>query len=89
MVTVYIYYEKEKVARLTGLEPATPGVTGRYSNQLSYNRPLHSPGHPEAFGCSMVTPLCRQARFRGKCEIFALVGMSLDTVRVWGDEGEQ
>ena len=25
------------VARLTGLEPATPGVTGRYSNQLSYN----------------------------------------------------
>ena len=30
------------VARLTGLEPATPGVTGRYSNQLSYNRPLHA-----------------------------------------------
>ena len=29
---------KRKVARLTGLEPATPGVTGRYSNQLSYNR---------------------------------------------------
>ncbi len=29
---------KKKVARLTGLEPATPGVTGRYSNQLSYNR---------------------------------------------------
>ena len=29
---------KEMMARLTGLEPATPGVTGRYSNQLSYNR---------------------------------------------------
>ncbi len=28
----------EDLARLTGLEPATPGVTGRYSNQLSYNR---------------------------------------------------
>ena len=26
------------MARLTGLEPATPGVTGRDSNQLSYNR---------------------------------------------------
>jgi hypothetical protein len=30
------------VARLTGLEPATPGVTGRYSNQLSYNRAFRS-----------------------------------------------
>ena len=30
------------LARLTGLEPATPGVTGRYSNQLSYNRALRS-----------------------------------------------
>ena len=28
----------KKVARLTGLEPATSGVTGRHSNQLSYNR---------------------------------------------------
>ena len=28
----------QAMARLTGLEPATPGVTGRYSNQLSYNR---------------------------------------------------
>ncbi len=34
---------KAAVARLTGLEPATPGVTGRYSNQLSYNRSLPSP----------------------------------------------
>ena len=32
------------MARLTGLEPATPGVTGRYSNQLSYNRPQHDQG---------------------------------------------
>ena len=31
------------MARLTGLEPATPGVTGRYSNQLSYNRTLTFP----------------------------------------------
>ena len=27
-----------EMARLTGLEPATPGVTGRYSNRLSYSR---------------------------------------------------
>src|SRR5690554_5942222 len=29
-----------KMARRTGLEPATPGVTGRYSNQLNYRRAL-------------------------------------------------
>lgn len=29
------------LARRTGLEPATPGVTGRYSNQLSYHRAMH------------------------------------------------
>ncbi len=26
----------QQVAERTGLEPATPGVTGRYSNQLNY-----------------------------------------------------
>jgi hypothetical protein len=30
------------LAERTGLEPATPGVTGRYSNQLNY----HSYGVP-------------------------------------------
>ena len=35
------------MARLTGLEPATPGVTGRYSNQLSYNRASICSGYPE------------------------------------------
>ena len=42
-------FKGEKVARLTGLEPATPGVTGRYSNQLSYNRTSH-PGCPGVGG---------------------------------------
>ena len=27
----------ELMAEWTGLEPATPGVTGRYSNQLNYH----------------------------------------------------
>lgn len=27
-----------EMARVTGLEPATSGVTGRHSNQLSYTR---------------------------------------------------
>jgi hypothetical protein len=30
------------LAERTGLEPATPGVTGRYSNQLNYRSLLHS-----------------------------------------------
>ncbi len=29
---------KKEMARVTGLEPATSGVTGRHSNQLSYTR---------------------------------------------------
>ncbi len=28
------------MAQRTGLEPATPGVTGRYSNQLNYHSAL-------------------------------------------------
>jgi hypothetical protein len=29
------------MARVTGLEPATSGVTGRHSNRLSYTRALY------------------------------------------------
>lgn len=35
-------FSKKGVARVTGLEPATSGVTGRRSNQLSYTRSLCS-----------------------------------------------
>ncbi len=34
------------LAERTGLEPATPGVTGRYSNQLNYR----SAAVPKKFG---------------------------------------
>ena len=51
------------MARLTGLEPATPGVTGRYSNQLSYNRPLRE-------GPSTALRRGRQAVWTGFCDDF-------------------
>ncbi len=35
----WIWHPKP-MARVTGLEPATSGVTGRHSNQLSYTRTL-------------------------------------------------
>jgi hypothetical protein len=34
---VYWADPMESLAEWTGLEPATPGVTGRYSNQLNYH----------------------------------------------------
>jgi hypothetical protein len=34
-------YGELKMAERTGLEPATPGVTGRYSNQLNYRSALY------------------------------------------------
>ena len=48
------------MARWTGLEPATPGVTGRYSNQLSYHR-TSPPGHIRTFGGITQGALPRQA----------------------------
>jgi hypothetical protein len=54
-----------KVARLTGLEPATPGVTGRYSNQLSYNRTFPAPDRipsVEAYYASLSAPSSADAK---------------------------
>jgi hypothetical protein len=36
------------LAEWTGLEPATPGVTGRYSNQLNYHSALNCAGTTSA-----------------------------------------
>ena len=36
------------LAEWTGLEPATPGVTGRYSNQLNYHSSAALPRFPIA-----------------------------------------
>src|SRR5690554_8026580 len=56
-----------KLAEWTGLEPATPGVTGRYSNQLNYHsvctarafKPL-----PQAL-CPIISPTHKMWRPHG------------------------
>ena len=40
------------MAERTGLEPATPGVTGRYSNQLNYR----SVSKPAVVGAEGIEP---------------------------------
>jgi hypothetical protein len=42
-----------KMARVTGLEPAASGVTGRRSNQLSYTRVLMAAKYDTALPLSM------------------------------------
>ena len=37
------------LAEWTGLEPATPGVTGRYSNRLNYHSALMNLASPRGF----------------------------------------
>ena len=45
------------MAERTGLEPATPGVTGRYSNQLNYRSALEPSGtFRNLCGCSEQCP---------------------------------
>lgn len=51
------------MARLTGLEPAAPGVTGRYSNQLSYNRAISSSTQGANVRAVLGAPLAHVKRF--------------------------
>ncbi len=53
---------KTKMAGVTGLEPATSGVTGRHSNQLSY-----TPASGEAL---MYQPLPSHARYFSQATVF-------------------
>ena len=45
------------LAEWTGLEPATPGVTGRYSNRLNYHSSLYT------LACERRLFLCKLHRY--------------------------
>ena len=77
-----------KVARLTGLEPATPGVTGRYSNQLSYNRAFFSADlHQQIPSGAVLIPLVK--RPSGRVKVARLTGLEPATPGVTGRYSNQ
>ena len=51
------------LAERTGLEPATPGVTGRYSNQLNYHSIFASfCNDPDRYQCNRLEPETRMLK---------------------------
>jgi hypothetical protein len=52
------------LAEWTGLEPATPGVTGRYSNQLNYHSVKTYNADVRSFAALDGYPLMRLAALR-------------------------
>jgi hypothetical protein len=51
------------LAEWTGLEPATPGVTGRYSNRLNYHSSLYT------LACERRLCLCKLRCFTAKATL--------------------
>ena len=47
---------QEILAEWTGLEPATPGVTGRYSNQLNYHSTWSATSNSRSKRCLQLVP---------------------------------
>ncbi len=68
------------MARLTGLEPATSGVTGRHSNRLSYNRAFERLRPSLAGG---------PGRLSGKAAVARLTGLEPATSGVTGRHSNQ
>ena len=70
------------LAEWTGLEPATPGVTGRYSNQLNYHS--RTTKLLVALGYSAETGAGNEARTRdlnlGKVALYQLSYSRIETV---------
>ena len=67
------------MARLTGREPATPGVTGRYSNQLNYHCTVVGDDDPNLSNWWVVTDSNRR---HSACKADALP-TELTTHRLW------
>jgi hypothetical protein len=65
------------MAEWTGLEPATPGVTGRYSNQLNY----HSAENRQTIGC-----LADQAKTRETIGCLAEQANTRETIRCLAEQ---
>ncbi len=65
------------MAEWTGLEPATPGVTGRYSNQLNYHSALSCETRPVLLPGSM--PMYR-IEWRTRIELVGAEGFEPPTL---------
>src|SRR5580692_10321179 len=82
------------MAEWTGLEPATPGVTGRYSNQLNYHsacwwvlrgsNPRPSPCKGDALPAELSTPLEEGREYTRGHPAWLVPGLGLPVLRLPG-----